>query len=154
MDMDTVLLLLLTLLGHSTVAYGTVWYIFKRKSQELAEFAKPEKLVPILIGVMNYRKPPEPGQEGESQTMLEALCGYLGASLGRYISGMLGRASRDVNNAALDAAAAANPTIAAILSQPGAKKLLKNPIVASIVQPLIEAAVKGATGYIQGAQPK
>ena len=151
MDMDTVLLLLLTLLGHSTVAYTTVWYIFKRKSAELAEFAKPEKLVPILIGVMNYRKPAEPGQEGESQTMLEALCGYLGASLGRYISGMFGRASRDVNNAALDAAAAGNPTIAAILNQPGAKKLLKNPRVASIVQPLIEAAVNGAMGKLQGA---
>jgi len=28
------------------VAYTTVWYIFKKKSSELAEYAKPEKLVP------------------------------------------------------------------------------------------------------------
>ena len=153
MDVDTIILLLATLVGHSVVAYSTVYYIFKRKGQELAEYAKPEKLVPMLVGVMNYRKPKEDGQEDENPTFLEQFCGYLGTNLGRYISGMFGRATRDVNSAALEAAAAGNPMIQAVLNQPGARKLLKNPIIAQFLQPILEGAVNGALSGIPRPPP-
>ena len=152
MELDTVLLLVATLIGHSMVAYTTVWYIFKKKSSELAEYAKPEKLVPLLIGVMNYREPVKPGEPDDTPhpTMLEALCGYLGASLGRYISGMMGRTARDVNSAALQAIGEKVPIVKAMLGIPGMAKIMKNPMVQQFIGPAIEKALGGQGGPPEG----
>lgn len=55
MDPDVALLLILTLIGHSTVAYTTVWYIFKKKGEELKKFGEPENLARVIGEVMGQK---------------------------------------------------------------------------------------------------
>ena len=146
MDADTVLLLILTLIGHSTVAYGTVWYIFKRKGDELRNFGKPENLVRVIKSMLAVR------EAEDKPSFLEEIMSALGGYLGRYIAGMLGRTTRSANALGLDMLSEGSPIMAAILKVPGARKFMSNPLVQQYVMPAIEQAAAKALGAQQAAQ--
>jgi len=131
MENDVILLLILTLLGHSTVAYTTVWYIFKRKASELIEATKPERMVAMIKAMLQVR------EADDKPTFLEEILGVFGQYIGRYLSGMMGRTSRQGQNAAFDLAGLANPALGMILNQPGVKKFLNNPMVKPFADKLI-----------------
>jgi hypothetical protein len=131
METDVVLLLILTLIGHSTVAYTTVWYIFKRKGNELKAATSPENMVRMIKQMLQTR------EQENGPTFLEEVMGALGQYLGRYLAGMMGRGTRSANAMVLDAAGDANPLIASLLKIPGARKIVGHPLFQEYVLPAI-----------------
>ncbi len=73
MESDVMLLLILTLIGHSTVAYTTVWYIFKKKGEELKNFGKPENLVRVITEVFE-----SPISKDDKRTLFQFVCSKVG----------------------------------------------------------------------------
>ncbi len=73
MDFDVALLLILTLIGHSTVAYTTVWYIFKKKGDELRNFGRPANLVKVIEKVFTEKL-----EEGSDKTLFTVICDKIG----------------------------------------------------------------------------
>ena len=146
MDTDTVLLLVLTLIGHSAVAYTTVWYIFRKKSDELRRFGAPENLVKVIKAMLQVR------ETEDKPSFLEEILGALGQYIGRYIAGMMGRTTRSANALGLEMLGENSPIMAAILKVPGARKFMSNPLVQQYVMPAIEQAAAKALGAQQQQQ--
>lgn len=83
MELDTVILLLATMIVHASVAYCTVVFIFKRKGNELKEATSPKRLIELAERVFNE----EFEYKGKKTNLLDVLTDKIQEKLVNYAKG-------------------------------------------------------------------